>query len=233
MPATSAPVVRTTEPLAAADGRPLVVVLHGYSSNEIDVHAITDRLGSRPVFLSLRAPEASPTPYPGFQWFPLGFASDGTVLGAGVGAEHDAARRGVDDGATAAAERVFATVDALLAEADVTPSSLAVVGFSQGGIVATQMLRLAPERLAATVLYSGLVAPSPAPGDAVLAATRPPVFWGRGALDPVIPAAAVEHTAAWLADHATAEIVVEPQIGHELTNEELAATASFLERTCA
>lgn len=233
MPASTAPVHVLSEPLAAVDGRPLVVVLHGFSSDERDVHAITDRLGSRPVFLSLRAPLAAPQPIPGFAWFPLAFGADGAVLGAGATPADELARSGVDEGATAAATAVLEQVDAMLAEAGATPSSIAMAGFSQGGIVAMQAMRLAPERVAAGVLFSGLVAPSPLPGDAVLAERRPPVYWGRGALDPVIPAAAVEHTGAWLTTHATAEVVVEPRIGHELTNEELAGAAALLDAACA
>lgn len=234
MPDTSATAqYRSTEPLSAVDGRPLVVVLHGFGSDDADVHAITDRLGSRPVFLSLRAPHAAPEPIPGAAWFPLQFASDGTVLGAGVGPEHDAARSNVDVGATRAARDVLDRIDGLLGAEGVTPSSLAFVGFSQGGIVSMQALRLAPERIATVVLFSGLVAPEPLPGDAVLAERRPRVLWGRGALDPVIPGAAVEFTGHWLDTHTTPEVVVEPAIGHELTNAELAAAAELLEAVCA
>ncbi|KAB1662199.1 esterase [Pseudoclavibacter chungangensis] len=233
MPDTPATALqRSSEPLSAVDGRPLVVVLHGFGSDDADVHAITDRLGTRPVFLSLRAPLAAPEPIPGAAWFPLRFASDGTVLGAGAGAEHDAARADVDEGATQAATDVLARIDGILAAEGVTPSSLAFVGFSQGGIVAMQALRLAPERVATTVLFSGLVVPAPLPGDAVLAERRPRILWGRGALDPVIPAAAVEFTEQWLEAHTTPEVIVEPAIGHELTNAELAAAAELLDAVC-
>ena len=66
-------------------------------------------------------------------------------------------------------------------------ATVAAVGFSQGGLMATQLLRTRPERVAATVVLSGFVQAAPQPADERLAARRPAVFWGRGARDPMIP----------------------------------------------
>ena len=56
---------------------------------------------------------------------------------------------------------------------------MAAVGFSQGGLMATQLLRTRPGRVAATVVLSGFVQAAPQPADEQLAAERPAVFWGR------------------------------------------------------
>ena len=67
-------------------------------------------------------------------------------------------------------------------DANLTPDAkVAAVGFSQGGLMATQLLRTRPERVAATVVLSGFVQAAPQPADEQLTARRPAVFWGRGA----------------------------------------------------
>ena len=53
-----------------------------------------------------------------------------------------------------------------------------------------------PERFAFAVNLSGYATPGALPGDAALAERRPPVFWGRGTRDDVIPEFLVEHTIA-------------------------------------
>ena len=95
----------------------------------------------------------------------------------------------------------------------------------------TQLMRLAPERFAAGVLLAGFVIPEPVPGDAVLAALRPPVFWGRDVADPVIPQSVVSLTAAWLSGHSTPVVREYPGLGHSVSREELDDVSEFLEAT--
>lgn len=209
-------------------GRPLVVCLHGYSSDEVDVFAITDRLGTRPVFVAPRAPHRGAAPFGGFAWFPLHFAANGSILGGGDGPDDRAAAAAIGAEASEAARGLLGWLDEVEAKHG-APSSIGLVGFSQGGIVAAQALRMRPERFAATALLSSMVAPGELPGDAVLAATRPPLYLGYGALDPVIPAAATAYTRGWAAAHGEVTEHPEPQLGHELSNEQLATLASFLD----
>ncbi|MEK8225152.1 hypothetical protein NKG05_01970 [Oerskovia sp. M15] len=59
-------------------------------------------------------------------------------------------------------------------DANVEPGTVVVpVGFSQGGLMVTQLLRTAPERFAAGVVLSGFVLDGPLPGDEALAERRP------------------------------------------------------------
>ena len=154
-------------PPAERAGRPLLVLLHGYGSNEQDLFGLAEYLPADPVIASLRAPLSPPWPAPGHSWYPIG-GLDGRDPGA----------------LTAAAEAVLAWADEHAADA----ASIAFLGFSQGGAMSLQLLRLAPERVAFAVNLSGYAAGGALPGDAILAETRPPVFWGRGSADEVIRA---------------------------------------------
>jgi phospholipase/carboxylesterase len=191
---------------AAADrvGRPLLLILHGYGSHEGDLFALAPHLPLQPSIAALRAPLPVGQ---GWSWFPLG------VPGEPVGDALDAAALGI-----------LAWLDALPEQ----PTSIGLLGFSQGGAMTMQLMRHAPERFAFAVQLSGFIASGEHPGDARLATLRPPVFWGRGTLDPVIPEAAVARTQAWLPAHSTLTERIYEGLGHSIAQAELAEIVAFL-----
>ncbi|MCK6079920.1 dienelactone hydrolase family protein [Microbacterium sp. EYE_5] len=193
-------------------GRPLLVLLHGYGSNEQDLFGLSPSLPDAFVVASLRAPLAPPFPTPGHSWFAL----------EGPG------RRDPDE--------VAASVDAVLAWLDGArgdAASVGLLGFSQGGAMALQILRTRPRAADFAVVLAGFALPGALPGDAELAEATPSVFWGRGARDEVISPAMVEHTAQWLPDHVDLSGRVYPGLTHSVSEEELADVRTFLEKQLA
>jgi len=212
-----------TRPPHEADGRDLVVLLHGYGSDARDILNIAPYLPTEFVYASLRAPRQTPPPGLGFQWFPLRFdeADPGSV------AVDERALELLARGASNAADAVADWIEDLEA-ADIRPARIMLLGFSQGAIVAWQTLRRHPERIAAVVGIAGLVSPDPQEGDELLAASRPPVYWGRGLLDAVIPGIAIRPTRDWLEAHTSLVLHEEPGLGHEFSLDELEGVSAFL-----
>lgn len=194
--------VLLTEPIDRLEGRDLLVGLHGLGGNEHDIFSLRPMLPAGLAFASLRAPVRYGG---GWSWWRVDERSE---------EQHDA-----DRGARA----VLAWLDALPAV-----RSIRVVGFSQGGATALQLLRLAPERFARTAVLAGFVATREHPGDARLESLRPEVFWGRGDLDAVIPAHAITETESWLFGHARMRARVYAGLGHAVSIEEITDTAAFL-----
>lgn len=200
--------VRWSAPPAQRAGRPLLVLLHGYGSDETDLPALGRALPARLVTASLRAPLREG---PGYTWYP------------GITA----------DLADPPAATIDATVDAVLAWLDAfsTATDVGLLGFSQGGAIAFALARLAPARFRCVVGLSTFVigsASAVAPEEkAALAAL--PVFWGRGDADPRIPAALVERTGRWLTDSTALESRIYPGLAHAIATEELADVARFLD----
>jgi phospholipase/carboxylesterase len=183
--------------------RPLLVILHGFGSHEGDLFALTPHLPLRPVMASLRAPLSAGSG--GWAWFPL---------------DREEGSEAVD----AATLGVLQWLDALATP----PTSVGLLGFSQGGVMALQLMRHAPDRFDFVVQLSGFVAPGPRPGDERLAARRPPVFWGRGTADEVIPADAVDWTQDWLPEHSTLTQRIYERMPHTVSDAELRDVVSFL-----
>jgi phospholipase/carboxylesterase len=127
---------------------------------------------------------------------------------------------------TRAAEAVLAWVDAHVPGA----ASVGLLGFSQGAAVSLQAMRLDPQRFAFAVNLSGYVTPGELPGDAELAERRPPVFWGRGTNDDVIPGFLVEHTTQWLPERAELSGRVYPGLTHSVSEQEIADVRVFLDK---
>jgi phospholipase/carboxylesterase len=185
-------------------GRPLLVLLHGYASHEGDLFQLSPRLPLAPVIASVRAPIAENG---GWAWFSF-------------------AERGVADPSPA---EVDAATSAFLEWLDSLEfTSVSLLGFSQGAVVALQALRARPRQFTTVVAISGFVAAGESPGDDELAELQPPVFWGRGTLDRIIPNAAIERTTDWLPAHSTATIRIYENVAHSLSSAELNDITEFL-----
>ncbi|MDQ1218109.1 MULTISPECIES: alpha/beta hydrolase [Microbacterium] len=209
VPALDPAAVRWSAAPAERAGRPLLVMMHGYGSDENDLFALAPHLPAEYVVAAVRAPLTPPFPTPGWSWYPI----------EGLNGRDPQA-------ATAAARALTEWIDAERGDA----ASVGLLGFSQGGVMALEALRVRPHDYAFAVNLSGYANPADLDTDAELAERRPPVFWGRGALDDVIPPALVAHTAQWLPSRVDLSGRVYPDLGHAVSAEELRDVATFLHK---
>ncbi|WP_460776174.1 alpha/beta hydrolase [Microbacterium sp. GXF7504] len=207
-PALDDGAVRWSVPPADRDDRPVLVLLHGYGSDEHDLFGLVPYLPPEFVYAAVRAPLTPPFPAPGFSWYPI---------------------EGLDGRST---EKVTEGAARLLEWLDAAGIGRAgLLGFSQGGAVSLQALRLAPDRIPFAVNLSGYVHPGPLPGDPVLAERRDtPVFWGRGAVDEVIPEPLIAHSIQWLPEHVDLSGRVYEGMAHSVSEQELHDVRTFLGR---
>ena len=203
----------------------LVVFLHGYGADGNDLIALGQEWQSQlpdAAFVSPHAPEACAGAPTGRQWFELTFRSV------------DERWRGVNKAAPA----LQSFLDSELARHGLPPQALALVGFSQGTMMALHVgLRreIAP---AAVIGYSGLyVTPETDDGPEQAKAeirSKPPVLLVHGSDDDLIPAQALVVSAGLLA---SAEVPVEwhlsPGIGHGIDPEGLRQGGAFLTKAFA
>ena len=207
-------------PRAQGPARQLVVFLHGYGADAndlIEIGRAWQPLLPQAAFVSPHAPEPCAEAPVGRQWFPLTFR------------DPQERWRGVN----AAAPGLERFLDAELARHRLGDGALALVGFSQGTMMALHVglrRRTAP---AAIVGYSGLlVLPEQGP-DAVVAeiSARPPVLLVHGDQDDLIPAQALFLAAQGLAALGIpAEWHLSHGIGHGIDPEGLRHGGEFLEQ---
>ena len=209
------------EPPGGQPAKRLVVFLHGYGADGndlIDIGRAWQALLPDTAFVSPHAPDPCGQAPVGKQWFPL----------------FTRAQNERWDGVSKAGPGLDRFLDAELTRRKLPPSALALVGFSQGTMMALHvgLRRAVPP--AAIVGYSGVfVLPDDAEPAAVAGEikARPPVLLVHGDEDQLIPPQALFQSAQ---DLAALEIPVEwhmsPGVGHGIDQEGLRHGGEFLAR---
>lgn len=125
------------------------------------------------LFLAPHAPQRCGMMGAGYQWWGLsGFAPSALAAGA-----------------ASAAPAIDAFIDRKLAQYGLAEADLALVGFSQGTMMALHIGLRRPRAVAAVVGYSGMLAGTMGLASDDLA--KPPVLLVHGTADPVVPIAAL------------------------------------------
>jgi len=205
----------------SSTAKQLVVFLHGYGADGNDLIDI-GRAWAVPLpdaaFVSPHAPRPCGQAPSGREWFPLTMRDPGERW------------RGV----TMAAPGLQTFLDAELARASLPPSALALVGFSQGTMIALHVGLRRAVMPAAIVGYSGLLALPDNADPATVAAeikSRPPVLLVHGDQDPLIPIDALFHAAQGLAAlEVPVEWHISAGVGHGIDQEGLRHGGEFLAR---
>ncbi len=205
----------------SGQARQLVVLIHGYGADGndlIELGRVWQPLLPHAAFVAPHAPEPCGQQPVGRQWFALTFR-DLNERWTGVNAAGPIFER-------------FLTEE--LTRRQLTPASLALVGFSQGCMLALHVglrLGIAP---AAILGYSGmLVLPTDGKIETYAAAirSRPPILLIHGDQDDLIPPEALFHAAESLAAMGIpAEWHLSHGVGHGIDEEGLRHGGEFLAR---
>jgi phospholipase/carboxylesterase len=203
-------------PAAGGTARSLVVFLHGYGADGNDLIGLGREWAAAlpaTAFVSPNAPELCPGTPMGRQWFPLTMRDP-----------HEFAR-----GVANARPALDAFLDAELERHGLDESACALIGFSQGTMMALHVGPQRPRPLAGILGFSGLLADPEALKRGPV--QKPPVFLIHGDRDDLIPVAAIFSAAAGLA---AAEIPVEWHISqgvpHGIGPDGLELGLKFLKR---
>jgi len=204
--------------------RQLVVFLHGYGADGndlIDIGRAWQQYLPQAAFASPHAPEPCGQAPVGRQWFPLTFR-DPNERWTGV---------------NKAAPVLERFLDAELGRHQLPPSALALVGFSQGTMLALHVGLRRATAPAAIVGYSGLLVTPPEREIEAFAAeiiSRPPLLLVHGDRDDLIPVQALFQAAQGLsALGLSVEWHISPGIGHGIDAEGLRHGGEFLARRFA
>ncbi|KAB1643957.1 alpha/beta hydrolase [Gulosibacter chungangensis] len=203
---TPAPIPAAVGPRESGpDGRPLLLFIHGFGSNERDLPSLAENLGEGWDWISVRAPY--PLVSGGAAWFPLS-----------EGGPYD---RGAIDASLAGLEEFI--------EAHTSGQPIVPIGFSQGGLMVTELLRSGRIAINAGVILSGFVDPEPRESDARLREKRPKVFFGRGTADPLIDEERFDTTERWVREYTDATVKVYQGLAHAVSHEEILDVREFLD----
>jgi phospholipase/carboxylesterase len=170
----------------ARGGKPdaLVILLHGYGSNGADLISLAPYWAEAlpgAAFVAPNAIEPVPQAPGGYQWFPIS-QLDPQLM---------------EQGARAAAQSVDRFIDRELERYGLAASRLALVGFSQGTMMALHVALRREQQIAGILGYSGVLVGARTLKDEMR--SKPPVLLVHGDRDPTIPIPAMFDSAEALA----------------------------------
>jgi len=206
-------------PANGGKAKSLVVLLHGYGADGNDLIDIARHLSPilpETAFVSPNAPDACAAAPAGREWFPLAMI-DPHRLHSDI---------------SAVAPDLDRFLDAELARYGLSDSELALLGFSQGTMMALHVALRRAGGVAGVVGYSGLLAgPEHLAGEMKSA---PPVLLVHGDADMVVPAMALHAATRALGDAGVpVEWHLRPGLQHGIDGTGLELGAAFLLRVLA
>lgn len=128
------------EPKVKKEKNPLLLLLHGYGSNEEDLFSFAQELPDEYFVISARAPYPLP-PY-GNAWYAIHFDTDENKF-----SDNDEAR--------ASRDLIANFIDELVATYPIDAENVTLIGFSQGSILSYSVALSYPEKVQRVVALSG------------------------------------------------------------------------------
>jgi phospholipase/carboxylesterase len=188
------------EPKVILDKNPLLLLLHGYGSNEADLFSFAPELPDEYYIISARAPYD--LQYGSYAWYAINFDADQNKF-----SDNDQARISRDV--------IAGFIDELVANYPIDANDVNLIGFSQGSILSYAVALSYPEKVNKVVAMSGyvnleIVAEDYLKNDL----TKLKIFASHGTVDQVIPVDWARKTPAILEKLGITTTYKEYPVGH-------------------
>ena len=185
-------------------GTPLLVMMHGYGTDESRMANLFPHLPQEFTCVALRAPTVIGDHY---GWFLLDYFLSNDFADV-----------------IAVSNRVSDWVNTIRGQ----HSSVSLLGYSQGMAMASTLLRLRPQEYRCVVGLSGFVLKNELLSMSESFDVPPPFFWGRDKADLVINEDAINYTEEWLQRNTQLTPRTYPGMGHAISKAELVDVSAFL-----
>lgn len=156
-------------PRVKQENPPLLVMLHGYGSDENDLFSFADQINSKFLIVSLKAP--LPLQMGGNAWYEITYSAN-------------AEKWTNIPQAKSSRETILKCVDEIQKEHKTSDTYL--LGFSQGAILSYSLSLSNPARFSGVLALSGYIEPKLIP-EKLDARSYPSYFGSHGVQDPIIP----------------------------------------------
>lgn len=118
------------EPQNISSQTPILVLIHGYGSNEEDLFSFVEDLPKDWLIISLKAPQE--TPYGGYSWYDIDFTNQDKFINVSQ------AEKSID--------LILNTISTIRNQYGITDGETHLCGFSQGGILSYALALINPNQ---------------------------------------------------------------------------------------
>ena len=188
------------EPKIKLDKNPLLLLLHGYGSNEEDLFSFATELPDEYYIISARAPYSMQ--YGAYAWYAINFDADENKF-----SDHEQAKISRD--------LIAQFIDELIETYPIDSKNVTLVGFSQGSILSYAIALSHPDKVQRVVALSGYIS-EPILEENYLQndLTKLKIFHSHGTADQVIPVEWARKTKPFLEKLGIKSTYKEYPVGH-------------------
>ena len=191
------------EPKIILEKNPLLLLIHGYGSNEQDLFSFAEELPETHYVISVRAP--FDLQYGSYAWYAINFDADENKF-----SDLNQARDSRD--------LLVQFIDELIEKYLIDSNNITLIGFSQGSILSYAAALSYPEKIRKIVAFSGyLNADMILPGIEKRDFSQLKIFASHGTQDQVIPVEWARKTKPFLDQLGIENIYSEYPIGHGIS----------------
>ena len=188
------------EPKVVLNKNPLLLLLHGYGSNEADLFSFAEELPETYYIISARAPYDMQ--YGSYAWYAINFDADQNKF-----SDNEQAKTSRD--------LIAKFIDDLIQKYPINANDVSLIGFSQGSILSYAVALSYPEKVQRVVAMSGYLNLGIVADDYLKnTLSNLKIFASHGTVDQVIPIAWARKTPGILENLGIAVTYKEYPIGH-------------------
>lgn len=205
------------EPKIKAEKSPLLLLLHGYGSNEQDLFSFAKQLPEEYFVISARAPYD--LQYGSYAWYAINFDADEKKF-----SDNNQAMKSRD--------LIASFVDELIKNYPIDAKQITLLGFSQGAILSYSVALSYPEKIQRVVALSGYL------NEAIIADnyenndfSNLKMFVSHGSVDQVIPVSWARKTPAILDKLHISNVYKEYNVGHGVAPQNFFDLKDWLQNT--
>ncbi len=204
------------EPKVVKEQNPLIILIHGYGSNEEDLFSFAPELPDDYYVVSVQAPYQVP-PY-GFAWYAITFDADMNKFSD-------------DDQAMESRDLLVEFIDELAAKYPIDTNNINLIGFSQGAILSYAIAVTYPEKINKVAALSGYFNPDIMTAKEDLSAyNHLKIFGSHGSVDQVIPVEWARKSSTFLEPLQIPFEYKEYPVGHGVAPQNFYDLKAFLEK---
>ncbi len=202
------------EPKKASQNPPLLILLHGYGSNEEDLFSFAEELPEELLIVSAQAPYEMG--YGGYAWYAINF---------------DAANSKVSDlkQAKESITKIAVFIDEVKSKHNTNPDKTFLLGFSQGAILSYSLSFMYPNKIQHVIALSGYINTDMIPKN-ISKEIQTDYYCSHGSVDQVLPVDWARKSKSFLDNLDLQNVYSEYPVGHGVATQNFYSFKSWIEK---
>jgi len=201
-------------PKTTQENPPLLILLHGYGSNEQDLFSFAEELPDEFLIVSAQAPHSMG--FGGYAWYAINFDDVN-----GKFSDLDQARESID--------KIASFIDEIQAKYNTNPEKTFLLGFSQGAILSYGLSFLYPNKVPFIVALSGYINMDLLPKE-ISKDIKTEYYASHGSVDQVLPVAWARNSKPFLENLNIDCVYEEYPVGHGVAPQNFYSFKSWIEK---